>query len=106
MWSQGERARKINESGGEPGGISEVIASAPPPGWLLALRAAFSIHFVFLSGTSSAYCENERQKRTITTVCMRLCVTLWREKPSMFVYLCKQWLLWYCSSLPQLIIHH
>lgn len=30
MWSQGERARKINESGGEPGGISEVIAGAPP----------------------------------------------------------------------------
>lgn len=30
MWSQGERARKINESGGELGGISEVIAGAPP----------------------------------------------------------------------------
>lgn len=55
MWSQGERARKINESGREPGRISEVIAGAPP-----RLTAGFALCFLytfcFLSGTSSAYC--------------------------------------------------
>lgn len=53
MWSQGERARKINESGRELGGISEVIAGAPSK---RAAGSALRFLYVYLSGTSSAYC--------------------------------------------------